>query len=127
MIYKSLCMSLDGRIIGVGADKEVFVYHVDNSINNAELKPRIIKLSALFSGMDVFSQCMNFSQDCKKLVIATRYYNDGNCEIEIILYDLLSGQELPGIKTKPHLFVSQKMLQIEKSANNFHRHQQIKD
>lgn len=49
---------------------------------------------------------MNFSQDCKKLVIATRYYNDGNCEIEILLYELPSGQELPGIKTKPHLFVS---------------------
>lgn len=119
LINKSLCVSPDGGIVAVGTDKEVLVYHINNSINNAELKPRIIRLSAMFSGMDVFSQVMNFSQDCQKLVIATRYYNDGNCEIEIILYDLLGSREMPEIKTKPHEFVSQFLLEqrIKRPAN----------
>lgn len=54
-------MSPDGGLVAVGTDKEVLVYHIDDFINNAELSPKILKLSGIFSGMDVFSQCMYLS------------------------------------------------------------------
>ncbi|CAG8959037.1 hypothetical protein HYFRA_00012198 [Hymenoscyphus fraxineus] len=103
LITRSISMSSDGKIVAVGADKEVLVYDVDKCINDTSLEPRVIKLS----GMDVASQCLSFNEE--NLVIATRCWsgvNCVNCVNELVLYDLPTSQEVQRFKTKPTPFIA---------------------